>query len=661
VLNHEMDEYLEYTLDETVRVLEDILGSAPAELAHAHHAHDHAHDHGGAKPPAPLVFLEKGPRIVEFQLARLSPGQLLLVERSPEDVKSRPVYEAILVRPGVSRQDREEAAEALTRLAGASLTDVLLTGIGRLDGSDGAENTVIQQLAAILLRQPAADLSAHGAKFREATSSENSAVRAVAHAGLIAIGDADAAWAIASKSTSAKQDFLAAAPLIPSRIARAALRERIVTCLADSQPMAVRRAAVQSLASVPAQQSENFKLIASLAASPQLREAAVATMLQIPKDQRPRDAAAQVVATLVKHAEATPAAKRTTPEFLNAMHLADELLAALPADQARRYRERLREVVVRVVQINTIQEEMRYDTPYFAVEAGRPVQLVLRNPDLMSHNLVITAPGKLREVAQEAAVLSPAVSPDGRQFTPDSANVLFATRMVPSHSQDVLTFTAPREPGEYPYVCTFPNHWMRMYGVMVVVDDLDAWLADPQAPADPLGITRPIVQSWTLEDFSADLAAPLQPRPTDLGARLYKEATCLQCHKLGDERGEEGGAVGPDLSEVFERHKGDQRSVLREILDPSHKIEPKYALYNVLTADGKVLSGIVADQNAKTITLITNPENPQPQVIAREDIDEMAKSSTSMMPKGLMDRFTKEEILEVLYYLQASQTHKHEP
>ncbi|MBW3599439.1 MAG: HEAT repeat domain-containing protein, partial [Planctomycetes bacterium] len=652
VLNYEMDEYLAYTLDETVRVLEELVVGPAPERAHAHHGHNHAgHDHGESKQPPPLVFLDKSPRIVEFQLARLSPAQLLLVERSPEDAKSSPVYEAILLRPGVSRQDREEAAEALSRLHGASQIDELLAALGRLDGEVDSERTVIRQLAEILLRQPAAELSKHAVRFRDATASENPAVRSAGHAGLIAIGNAASSWEIGRKSAAGKRDFLAAAPLIPSRAIRASLRDRVLECLADSQSIAVRRAAIEALASIPTQQSETFQLIAPLVASPKLREAAVDTLLQIPKDQRPGDAAAQVVEILVKHAEATPAAKRTTPDFLEAMHLADELLALLPVADARRYRDRLREVVVRVVQINTIQEEMRYDTPYFAVEAGRPVQLVLRNPDLMSHNLVICAPGKLREVAQEAAGMSPAVDADGRQFTPDSENVLFATRMVPAHSQDVLTFTAPQTPGEYPYVCTFPNHWMRMYGVMVVVDDLDAWRADPTPPADPLGITREFVQSWTMEDFSGDLAAAISSRPPDLGERLFKEATCLQCHKIRDQ----GGAVGPDLSEVFQRNKGDHAAVLREILDPSHKVEPKYALYNVLTADGKVLSGIVTDQNAETITLITNPEDPKPQVIAREDIDEMAKSSTSMMPKGLMDRFTKEEILEILNYLHTAQ------
>jgi putative heme-binding domain-containing protein len=223
--------------------------------------------------------------------------------------------------------------------------------------------------------------------------------------------------------------------------------------------------------------------------------------------------------------------------------------------------------------------------------------------------------------------------------------------MVDPHRQDALTFTAPSEPGEYPYVCTFPNHWMRMYGVMVVVKDLDAWLANPVKPADPLGITREFVQSWTAGDF-ADLETALVGRTPEIGRKLFEEATCLHCHKMAGT----GGAVGPELTDVFKRLKEDNAALLREVIDPSHTIDPKYALYNVLLADGRVVAGIVVEQNAESITVISNPEKPQPQVIARDDIDEMAKSSASLMPKGLLDRFTRDEILELLAYIKSGAT-----
>ena len=114
--------------------------------------------------------------------------------------------------------------------------------------------------------------------------------------------------------------------------------------------------------------------------------------------------------------------------------------------------------------------------------------------------------------------------------------------MVQSHQQARLTFTAPTEPGEYPYVCTFPRHWMRMYGVMVVVDDLDAWLQNPTEPKDPIGSNRSFVKAWSIDDFTADIANGLRGRTPEIGHRLFTEATCAQCHKVKGR----GGAVGAD-------------------------------------------------------------------------------------------------------------------
>jgi hypothetical protein len=90
----------------------------------------------------------------------------------------------------------------------------------------------------------------------------------------------------------------------------------------------------------------------------------VRTLLKIPANQRDSQGALQSVKTLVELAEKTPAEQRTSKEFLNAMQLADQLFASIPVDDARNYRKRLSEVTVRVVQIHTIEEEMRYDIPY---------------------------------------------------------------------------------------------------------------------------------------------------------------------------------------------------------------------------------------------------------------------------------------------------------
>jgi putative heme-binding domain-containing protein len=375
----------------------------------------------------------------------------------------------------------------------------------------------------------------------------------------------------------------------------------------------------------------------------------VRALLKIPRKNRDASVAANLASFLVKFAEDTPTAERTSDTFIEAMQLADQTLGLLPPEMSDRYRKRLSDVSVRVILIHTVEEEMRYDVPWFAVQAGTDIQVILKNEDLMAHNLVITKPDALQTVALQAAAEGPTIGPSGKQYVPDSSDVLIGTEMVSAEKQSRITFRAPSEPGEYPYVCTFPGHWMRMYGVMVVVDDLGEFQRNPIEPKDPVGSNRPLVKAWTVEDLNAKIEMGLRGRSFEIGKKIFNEATCAQCHQVG----EIGKAVGPDLTDLWARWKGDAAGVLREVIEPSHKIDPKYIVRKVITLDGDVISGIVVAEDKETISILPNPESPEPTIIAQDDIDDMIKSSVSIMPKGLMDRFTEDEIFELLSYLRS--------
>ncbi len=614
-------------------------------------AQPHRHEHGESAEPVnrPRIFLDKSLRIVQYQLKRLDNQRLLLVERKTDDAKYAPVYMAILTRAGLSRQHREEAIHGLSIINKSDAVSELLKALASLDTADRQQIRTGRQLATILLMQPMKLLTGQTESLLAATESESSLLRSVGHAGLITAGAADSAWKRAAADERSTLDWLASIPLVPSAEHRSRQRRAIVGLLEESNPANVRRSAIRALASVPSEQDATFRQIAPFVSDKAYQTVAIRTLLVVPAKARDAATAGMLVDVLVKHAEATPAAERTTDEFIDAMQLADQLLAKIPVAAARSYRQRLREITVRVVRIHTVEEEMRYDTPYFAVEAGRPVQIVLQNEDLMPHNLVvvISEKGALQEVAQQGLVLGPNPGFQGKPYVPKSDKVLFATGMVQSMRQERLTFTAPSQPGEYPYVCTFPRHWMRMYGVMVVVPDLDAWLQKPTKPKDPIGSNRAFVQTWKVDDFVKDLTTGVKGRSAEIGERLFKEATCALCHKV---RGQ-GGSVGPELTDVFKRWKGDRTQVLREILDPSHRIDPKFAVSVIVTVDGKVFTGIVKSEDKTSVSVLVNPEAKEPIVIKRDDIDEMVKTSKSMMPKALLDRFTKDEVFELFAYL----------
>jgi azurin len=118
--------------------------------------------------------------------------------------------------------------------------------------------------------------------------------------------------------------------------------------------------------------------------------------------------------------------------------------------------------------LNVIKGEMKFDRKVIEVVAGQPVRIVFKNPDFMQHNLVITKKGALEKVGKAADKL--ATDPHGAemQYVPEMNEVLYHTKLVNPQSSETLEFTAPAEPGDYPFVCTFPGHWSIMNGILKV-------------------------------------------------------------------------------------------------------------------------------------------------------------------------------------------------
>ena len=178
--------------------------------------------------------------------------------------------------------------------------------------------------------------------------------------------------------------------------------------------------------------------------------------------------------------------RRSTSSTAAAAAEANTTATALPDLSAAAMRRGLRDKGVQTIAIGTIPEQMMFDVRWFVVEAGKPVQITLTNNDFMPHNLVIGQPGSVTAIGTAAASMPPPSAPGARAYVPDLPEVLQATRLVQRDESDVLKFSAPEKPGDYAFVCTFPGHWVRMYGVMRVVPSLDAFETKPSAPNDPL-------------------------------------------------------------------------------------------------------------------------------------------------------------------------------
>ncbi len=112
---------------------------------------------------------------------------------------------------------------------------------------------------------------------------------------------------------------------------------------------------------------------------------------------------------------------------------------------------------------------LQYDKTSITVKAGAKVKLTFDNTDDMPHNLVITAPGAADEVG--AAALNLGLSGERLHYIPRSEKVLFYTGLLQPGKAETIFFKVPDKPGDYPFVCTYPGHYLVMRGILKVVAD----------------------------------------------------------------------------------------------------------------------------------------------------------------------------------------------
>jgi len=609
----------------------------------------------------PQIFWDKNPRIVVYQIRRLSNKQLVRLELKDDDPQYKPGYEAILDRPGLHRKLRQRAVIALAKLNKTSPMVQIIAALQRFDRASESSGHVLHDLIHMLGMQKAADLSvARKALDELASGSEKPIIRQVGYFAVLAAGaSVDEVWKSAMQNKG-QVDLIGSMPLIKDSSVRQALYGRIKPLVSQARDDLLRRAAIDAVSYVPGHESEVFDVLTQLIVAGKDRAAAVRSISRIDFRYWTQSRILPVARSLVQYIEKTPAARRTEPAAIDAIQLGQDLAGKLPVEQATPIRKALRSLGVQIVLLRTVPHEMLYDRKYFAVEAGKPVQLIFENNDIMPHNVVVVSTGAVEEIGMAAEAMQPSADPKARQFVPDSPKVLASSMLIAGDQRTAINFNAPDQPGEYPYVCTFPGHWRRMYGVMVVVSDLDAYLAKPKVPMDPLTGQPLDVPGgpWAIEDLKDSLSEIDHGRDFQQGKAIFTELGCAQCHKMAGK----GGVIGPDLTEVFKRWKANRQDVLREIIDPSKVINEKFVAYLVDTLDGESLFGVIIEQDKNSILMVTNPSDPKPRRISKDDIIEKRKAPASLMPKGLLDkkRHSKQQVLDLLGYLEAGGNADHD-
>jgi putative heme-binding domain-containing protein len=425
----------------------------------------------------------------------------------------------------------------------------------------------------------------------------------------------------------------------------------------ETPERAVRRAAMKALVTVRGQEGNAFKALSAFIKDEADRHAAIQAMLRIPSNFWPKEAAAPLLDTLLGYVRKVPVQQRTSPEVLDAIQMADSLATLLPLKEAKVIRKELSELGVRVIRVGTLPDQMLFDKDRIVVKAGKAVEILFENTDLMPHNLVVVRPGGLEEVGTLAESSATDPGAMARHYVPKSPKVMFATRLLQPRESQKLSFTAPAKPGVYPYVCTYPGHWRRMYGAIYVVEDLDEYLADPPGylakhsvpiEDDLLKFTRPRTE-WKLEDLASSVEKLDRGRSFANGKQMFQVATCTACHKMNGA----GVEIGPDLTKLDPKQQ-KPLEVLRDILDPSLRINEKYQSYIIEMQDGKIITGLIVEETKEVVKILDNPLAKSPPIVLQQaDIASKKKSPTSIMPKGLLDQLTREEILDLVAYIVA--------
>jgi putative membrane-bound dehydrogenase-like protein len=126
------------------------------------------------------------------------------------------------------------------------------------------------------------------------------------------------------------------------------------------------------------------------------------------------------------------------------------------------------------------------------------------------------------------------------------------------------------------------------------------------------------------------------------GRQLFRDR-CATCHRFQGE----GETLGPDLTYA---NRSDRDFLLVSLVDPAGVVRKEYQVYNLATKDGRVLSGLIAEQTADVITL--RGAKGERTRVARSEIEDLKEMEASLMPESLYKEFSPEQLRDLFSFLQ---------
>lgn len=166
-------------------------------------------------------------------------------------------------------------------------------------------------------------------------------------------------------------------------------------------------------------------------------------------------------------------------------------------------------------------------------------------------------------------------------------------------------------------------------------------------PDEALLARRTIVREWTTDDLMTLAEGDTRKRNSEHGRKLFAATGCFACHTFDGE----GGALGPDLTAVARRLS--RRDLFEAIVEPSREISDQYHTMQVRTRDGRQLSGRIVNLTENGLHLAENLADPSNVVrLPESDVVSIEPSKHSLMPPGLLNVLSGDEILDLLAFMR---------
>ncbi|MDB6123040.1 MAG: heme-binding protein [Pedosphaera sp.] len=222
----------------------------------------------------------------------------------------------------------------------------------------------------------------------------------------------------------------------------------------------------------------------------------------------------------------------------------------------------------------------------------------------------------------------------------------------PQHSPELLKWFTDAD-REYGDGSSFPKFmaYFRKDAVASLTDseraELASLITEQKNQPKAAVVEHKFVKEWKMEDLLADLEKASKNRSFSKGKEAFAAAQCAQCHRFDNA----GGAVGPELTAISSRFA--RKDILESILDPSKVVSEQYQNITFTKKDGDDVTGRILEENDSKIVVITNPLTQTKVEVLKADITKRAAAKLSPMPEGLVNVLTREEILDLLAYLES--------